>query len=79
MDNATKLHRMQTAMFLDDLPKDLLTEIEKDPTNIEHTKTVLKDYDLSSLFRESTTPEDPLQFVAFSIMSFFLNRKIINL
>jgi serine kinase of HPr protein (carbohydrate metabolism regulator) len=68
---------IQTAMVLDELPAEVLTEIEDNQESLETIRTALKkpDVNLAGYFTNITDPEEQVDFTAKHILAFFKQRR----
>lgn len=68
---------MQTAMVLDELPPEVLAEIELHQESLKDIESALRNPDvkLAGYFRDITDPEEQVKFAAVNILYFFENRR----
>ena len=68
---------IQTAMVLDELPAEVLKEIENNQESLETIKTALKKpgVKLAGYFNKITDPEEQVDFTAEHILAFFKQRR----
>lgn len=68
---------IQTAMVLDELPAEVLKEIEENQESVENIKIALKrpGVNLNGYFDKITDPEMQINFTADHIHSFFEQRR----
>lgn len=69
-----QLSRMQTAIVLDELPKNVLAQVEQNKSDVYKLSEILSDVDLSGYFDKITDKNQQTNFVANHIFEFFKQR-----